>query len=214
MRVANRTGSHAWLRLVAIGAVVSVLAGGVTAGIKEAAAAELPPMPQPVRDVGFKWMGLKNGEDFTITLLAKTADTESWKTSDGCWWTRPTTSSFAPALTWSGCDFDDGRQTVRLEGEEWPLQVGKKWSYAMSGDNDAGYSWNEKHRCKVKRIERIKTRLGEYDTYKVVCSDRLRTRTWYVSPSLQTSVRYINNSYQWGRSVYDLIKVVKPKATP
>ena len=214
MGVRHRTTSHAWLHLFAIGAFVSVLAAYQTTGTQEAQAAEvtaqLPPMQKPERNVGFKWVSLKDGKEVVFTLVAKTADRESWQRSDGCSWTKPNTG-FAPAVKWSGCASNDGTSVVNLlEGNPWPLQVGKKWTYSLRGSNVVGYSWDDKRHCEVKGVARIKTKLGEHDTYKVVCTDPWQTRTWYMSPSLKAGVRYIKDHDTRGKTVYEFIRAVEP----
>ena len=181
----------------------------------EQAGPQLPPMQRPERNVGFKWVGLKNGKEVDLTLVAKTANTESWQMSDGCSWTRPNTDPFAPSVKWSGCANNDGTSVVKLlGGDPWPLQVGKKWTYSLRGSNVTGGSWDTNRECEVKGVARIKTKLGEHDTYKVVCTVPWGTRTWYMSPSLKTSVRYIYDHDRRGRTVYELIKTVEPKPTP
>ena len=214
MGAPHRTMSHAWLHLFAIGAVVCVLAAYQTTGAQAAqeaqVTAQLPPMQRPERNVGFKRVTLKDGKEVDTTLVAKTADTESWQRSDGCSWTRPTTG-FAPSVKWSGCASNDGTSIVKLvEGDPWPLQVGKEWTYSLRGSNVVGYSWDTKRECEVKEVARIKTKLGEHNTYKVVCTDRWNIRTWYMSPSLKTYVRYIKDHYEQGPTVHELIKTVEP----
>ncbi len=97
-----------------------------------------------------------------------------------------------------------------LGGDPWPLQVGKKWTYSLRGDNVVGYSWDDKRECEVKEVARIKTKLGKHDTYKVVCTDPWNIRTWYMSPSLKAGVRYIKDHDTRGKNVYEFIKTVEP----
>ena len=153
---------------------------------------ELAPMPKPEREIGYKWVGLKNGKPYWRTLVSETAETLAWETSEGCSFTNSGKTTFGlgdPWLKWSGCSpWADGTQTFSLDGEIWPLEVGKKWRYSLSGSNVRGDSWSAERTCEIPGTARIATGIGVHDTYKVVCKDPWNTGTYYMSPALETIV--------------------------
>ncbi len=148
--------------------------------------AKLPPMEQPAAwNTGRKVLMMEDGKEGSETLVAIDGGMLTFEKHNGCRFSRDQ-SLFTPSLNWSKCSpFDDGTQTYKLKGDIWPLVAGKKWKYQRSGLNKAGITWNHGTTCKVdKKIYRVKTDYGEWDTSKVKCSDKSTDRTWYMSPEI------------------------------
>lgn len=167
----------------------TALAGCATTSIPSTPVATLPPMSEPERGVGYKEHGRLNGKDVVTTLVSETATERYWSRTDGCS-TRSLRSGFAPSLAWSGCPGSaDGTQTATLKGDVWPLRLGKRWSYAFNGADANGNRWSGDRSCTVEGA-RIRTALGELDTYKVSCRDPWSTYSYFVSPQVGTTVYY------------------------
>jgi len=164
---------------------------------------QLPPADEPAaRTVGSIWKGLKDGQPYTATLVSETDSTESYEDSAGCTWTRHKGWFIAPATEWANCEGNTGSATVDLNGSIFPLTVGKSWSYDVDGGD-----WQTARDCEVEDAVRVKTGLGEHDTFKWVCTDKWNTRTRYYSPALQTNVhteRHRRHKAQFIR--YEFIK--------
>jgi hypothetical protein len=177
----------------------------------------LAPMPQADRPVGYKVVRLRDGREEVATLVAKTAETETWADTTGCRIVLPRTG-FAPALEISNCEGFTGTQTVTLtSGTPYPLMLGSKWVYAFTGTSSRGDRWTGERRCDVGATVRVKANGGEHDTYRVVCDETAGntriTRTYYVSPELQTYVfqeRYRVRNWQGApppdRSTWEFVK--------
>lgn len=171
-----------------LGLVPLILAGCVSAPVEETdVTTALPPMSQPAVGVGHTWKGLRNGKPQTYTIVADRGDAWDWEASSGCKFT-VSKSGFAPGMKWSNCTGVDGQQTSALNGEIWPLQVGKTWSFDFQGSNVKGSSWEGTRTCEVVTTVNIQTALGPTDTYKVVCRDQWNERTYYVSPQMKEFV--------------------------
>ena len=136
----------------------------------------------PDRGVGSVWRALKDGEPYAVTTTNVTDASETLEDSDGCTWTRPK-EFYAPSTEWANCGGRDGTASVSLSGEIFPLQVGKSWSYDVDGGN-----WRTARDCEVEDAARVRTVIGENETFKIVCTDKWNTRTRYYAPKLGTSV--------------------------
>ena len=176
------------LRELVLSMIGAGLVGCAATSIPSTPVASLPPMSQPERPVGYKEHGRLNGKDVVSTLVSQTATERYWNRDDGCS-TRSLRSGFAPSLAWSGCGSADGTNTATLKGEVWPLTVGKKWSYVFSGADANGNRWSGDRSCAVEGA-RIRTALGELDTYKVSCRDPWSTYSYFVSPELGATVYF------------------------
>jgi hypothetical protein len=183
---------------------LSVVVGCAT--VKELeVSAPLAPMPQPQLRPGYTEVTLYNGKEMTSTLVSEDANSRSWKRSDGCQATTPKTG-FGPAYRWENCNGSTGTATAKLEGEIWPLAVGKTWSYTYSGSNARGASWSGTRSCSVRGTARIATPAGEEDTFKVACRDHDSTHTYYVSPARKATVRYEQYRQDGWRVTSELIR--------
>jgi len=151
----------------------------------------LSPMPKPAYTVGYKWHYIKDDKEEGVWVVTATGNgTISW-TSSHCNWIKAD-RGFAPSRKWDCKDDSSGTQRARFKGGNiWPLRVGNKFSYSVKGRyTRGGKSWSGVRQCKVKEQVRIETVSGEYDTYKVVCEDKGKTHTWWLSPELKAVVRY------------------------
>jgi hypothetical protein len=177
-------------------AMAAVLGTGCASGppIKEeTVSGPVPPLARPERAVGYKVVNVRDGgKEESSTLVEQTADTQTWQDSLGC---RAVVLriGFAPASEFANCEGSTGTQVVKLlNGSPYPLGTGGKWAYSYSGRNTRGNEWSGRRECEVKGPARVKTAIGEHDTYKVVCEDRQAdqnvVRTYYVSPALQQTV--------------------------
>ena len=178
--------------LLAVGAAVMTGCASAPPLKEEAVASSLAPIPRPERAVGFKNVQLRDGKEMVSTLVAQTADTQTWSDSLGCQ-AVVSRSGFAPALEFTNCDGSTGRQTIKLvRGAPYPITLNSKWTYSFSGTNTTGGRWEGQRDCEVKGTARLKTAMGDQDTYKVVCEDIARDwktiNTYYVSPALQNTV--------------------------
>lgn len=150
---------------------------------------ELAPMPKPERPVGYTGHGIVDGKEEVVwTITGKGNGTVSWKDNHGFTYTN--SGPLTLSTEWRNSDGGSGTQEAKLKGEIWPLTVGKKWQWKYKGKNDKGDSWSGVRKCKVKKQVRIKTAFGEYDTYKLVCTDASATRTWWMSPDHGGPVRW------------------------
>lgn len=142
--------------------------------------------------VGSTWLGLRNGEEHTSAIIAKAGGEVTIENSRGCSYTRDQ-NIFAPSTSFANCNGNTGTQTIsQVEGEIWPLKLGKSQSWSLTGKNRAGDNWETTRRCEVESVERVSVPAGEFDTYKVVCRDSWRTRTWYYAPSANSTVLFVN----------------------
>lgn len=163
---------------------------------------QLAPAEQATeRNVGSVWRALKDGEPYATTLISTTDSSETYEDTDGCTWTRPK-GFYSPSTAWSNCGGNDGTAIVTLSGKIFPLQVGNSWSYDVDGGN-----WQTARNCEVVDTARVRTGLGESDTFKIVCSDKWNTRTRYYAPKLGTSVFLDHNRRTKAQHIrYEFIK--------
>ena len=165
----------------------------------------LAPMPQPQLQVGYAEVILFNGKEMTSTLVAEDATSRSWSRSDGCSATTPKTG-FGPAFSWANCNGSTGTGNAKLEGDIWPLEVGKSWTYTYSGANARGATWSGTRSCTVKTTVRIPTPAGDEDAFKIACRDHDSAHTYYVSPARKATVRYEQSRRDGWRVTAELIR--------
>lgn len=174
------------LSVIIAGALL--LAGNARAELQVLATGiNLPAAPQAApRAAGFVWKAVKDGAaPYESTLLSVSAGQQTWRNSDGCKWTRDD-RLMSPSTRWDDCDGRSGKASVSYEGgETWPMKVGNTWSYDMDGGE-----WRTDRDCEVEETARVRIVAGEFDTFKVVCTDRWNTRTWYYAPALGYSVHF------------------------
>ena len=110
----------------------------------------LPPMQQPAeRQVGDRWVQLKNGADTIETrLVSETYATHIFGNTDDCTVTRRKGTRFTPYVSWI-CPSGSGTNTVTKNGNPWPLEVGKEWGYDVNGKAGDGAQWSYELECEV-----------------------------------------------------------------
>lgn len=159
--------------------------------------APLPAVEKPYPfQVGYKRETKRqDGRANFITVIEVTADTVTWQSDGGCTHTRPH-DNFAPSIKWTGCTTNGTHEYELIEGQPYPIKVGNAWRYKVSGQNDTGGKWDTTRSCKVEGEAQVTVPMGTYDTFKVVCRDTWRVRTWYISPELGQSVFFSNSRPQ------------------
>lgn len=174
---------------------------------------QLAPMQKPNYQVGFKRTYREDGKTQTSdelleTIKVKGVPAYSWADSKGCKW-HTGTDLFSPSSWWESCEpWTDGTQTYKAKGEAWPLKVGHEWKYRVKG-SDANESWQTTRKCSVKEAVRVRTSMGEFDTFKVLCDDSWNRRTWYMSPELNAFVYFTRQKKRSPRttSTSELVKL-------
>ena len=172
-------------------AVAAVMVCQQTATAEAGAAkSELPPAEAPVYRVGQKETWRWKDRAATYEVVSVDGDNVSWKGSDGCDWISP--HEFGPMLKWnSGCWGSGGTQTIKSrEGNIFPLQVGSTMRWKIKGKNDRGFRWSRTRKCNVKGTANVTVPAGNFDTYRVVCTDSRSRWEWHFSPELGANVTY------------------------
>lgn len=152
--------------------------------------ATLEPAQEPApRNVGFARVWLVDGkEERRHEIIARTSNTTTWRRGE-CTWTLQS-FGFYPPFEWKNCEEGaSGQQTIELVTEPaYPLSVGKKWRYESKGSDDQGNAWENFRACEVKGTARVTAPIGTHDTYKIICDEKWRIRTYYFAPDLDTSI--------------------------
>lgn len=180
------------IRYFILGAAALLLAG--CAGdptIDREAAVSLEPMAKPASlPAEMKWSGMGAGHD---KLVSSEGGVVTWTQVEGkeagCVWVDD--GWFGPSTNWKGCAGADGTQEIVKSGDIWPLEIGKTESYEVKGQ-DGTDSWQTTQTCTVKAAVLVTVGEKQLPAYEVVCDDSWRTRTYYVSPDLQQTVRFKN----------------------
>ena len=172
------------------------------------------PSPRPLA-VGDELHWLKDGKSHILTIDSRDEEnnTSTFTNSDGCSWTT-LTYQFAPSFSWNNCAGSSGTQKItKTKGTPWPLSVKTNFRYSFRGKrSDGGKPWTSTRKCKVTAQERVKVPAGEFDTYKVVCSEKWNTRIWWVSPELGHGVAFQRKHKTDSSRSYmnELVKIVNP----
>jgi len=169
----------------------------------------LSPMDGPGhRAIGWEWHYIDHsGEPGHMRKVSGTDTTATYYRTDGCVWTRPV-RGFAPAYSWSNCP-SSGKSKVEFKGGDiWPLRVGNKFTYKLTGSSSILGSWNGERACEVKYMVRIKIVSGQYDTFKVVCEERWGTRSWWLAPEVGTAVAYRQKTFLDDLVLEEMTKIV------
>ncbi len=118
---------------------------------------------------------------------------------------------FAPDLAWRNCSWGSGSHTITAsKGQALPLKVGSKFQYSFKGKNDTGGAWESTRKCKVKKKYEVSVPMGDFDTFMLVCKDKWRTRTWWVSPEQQFWIAVKNAKNSGGSKTYEVLSVTRP----
>lgn len=180
---------HRILLLAGCGLLLAACAGDPS--VNREAVVELEPMEKPMAPpTDLAWTGTGGGVD---KLVSNDEGRLSWvRSSDGvetCAWTND--GWFSPSWEWRGCNSTagDGHQEFTKEGDIWPLQVGSKEVYEVTGKSEK-YTWEYKQTCEVKNAVLLTVVDKQLPSYEVVCSDKYGVKTWYVSPELGQVLRH------------------------
>ncbi len=175
----------------------------------------LGPVDRPTDEVvGLEWHAVRDGEPYVDTTVAVDGETVTSEDSNGCKYTN-LQFAFAPSLEWENCNGKSGTQTItKTKGSPWPMQLKNKFSYNFKGKYKGGDSWKGRRTCKVKEQVRVSVPAGEFDTYKIVCTDPWNTRTWWFAPGVNggTTVAYKrHHKYDSTKNTrMEMTKVVSP----
>jgi len=102
----------------------------------------------------------------------------------------------------------DGSQEVAdVEGELFPLEVGKTMRMRVTGSGTRfPEGWEVARTCEVVAEERVTVPAGTYDMFKIVCRQGKRTYTWYYAPEIAHPVFYLNRHADLGGSPQQLVR--------
>lgn len=182
--------------LILFGVLLAALAG-CSSVEEKAVSSALEPMARPAElQAGTIFEVTRDGEPLTFKVTMAEGELYRQESSDGCTWTDD--GWFMPSTAYANCDGETGTQKVELNGSPWPLQVGNTFSYKASGSNSKGNSWQTVRKCSVTETVGVTVPAGDFDTFKVVCSDDWRTRTYYVSPRVGTPILITNRHRERG----------------
>ena len=170
------------------------------------------PSPLPIVS-GTEKHYLKDGKEYIVYYDSVDAETVKGRDSGGCSWTSMT-FALAPSLAWNNCNGSSGTQKItKTKGSPWPLTAKTKFRYSFRGKrSDGGKPWTSTRKCKVTAQERVKVPAGEFDTYKLECTDSWNKRTLWISPELGTSVVSVrkHNTDNSRSYMNELVKIVNP----
>ena len=179
--------------VVLVGVILAGCQSATTSTSETPVTSSLAPMERPpLNEVASTVVWLINGtNEKTSELVTKTDESTSWKDDNGCTYTIPRTG-FAPVTKFENCEGTTGSQEVELvSGSPWPLSIGNTWSYDVKGNSAQGNTWKGTRRCTAEEETRVTVPMGTYDTFKVVCRDPWRIRTYYVSPEIGQAVIFV-----------------------
>jgi hypothetical protein len=201
------------LKSVCISVVaVSLLGACQTTKIEtKPVSAALAPMEHTEFAVGTTWTWRKaDGSVGVDTKIAADEASATYEDDKGCSWILPR-EPFAPAAQWNNCGrHASGTQTATLDGEIWPLEVGKSWSYPLTGSNSKGDNWEGVRKCNVAGEAQVTVPAGTFDTFHVICSDEWNENQFYMSPDLKTNVLFQRRSFKRGVEIYQELEAFTP----
>ena len=149
----------------------------------------LKPMAKPAFKAGDTKVWLREGREVMEMVMDADAKTVSYATAIGCRFTR-SHEEFSPNLTWEACSNKNGGQKVTLiDGKIWPLEIGRKFVYDVTGGNDGGRNWKVRMDCTVHEQARVEVPAGEFDTFHIICETKYTHRGFYLAPKLGTVVK-------------------------
>ena len=168
------------------------------ADVKPVSAA-LAPMPKPALPLGTvtTWRDHR-GFEFSQTIVASDEATITLERNRSCTQTISRHAHFIggarQSLKWTNCgrkQNQSGTASIKMiEGEIWPLKVGRKWRTEYKGSNNAGRSFSYKTDCEAKEQVRVSVPAGSFDTYHIFCETSVTKMDMYISPVLKTNVLY------------------------
>lgn len=180
--------------------ILTTISFSVVAEFKELGKLKtLDPAQKPSQhNVGDTFKALRNGTNYEASVISVSADKTEWKDNTGCI-EHQLTNGFAIPVKWTNCSYGTGTGSTKLKSDPWPLSKGKKWKSVSQG---AG--WSTTRSCKVAGAVKVSTSLGEFDTYKVQCSDSwnklisyIDSKTGYAVYQTHTNSHFkINNKFE------------------
>lgn len=150
----------------------------------------LDPMAEPRRTIGDTEVWRTRTGTLTHTLVAMDGATTSHEVAENsCTYSRPK-GGLLPWTQWSNCrGMLDGSQTVTMiEGQIWPLDIGRTWRYRRAGSDEGGNEWDETALCKVLSQRRSNVGAGTYHTYRTICRSKTERIELYVAPTIGRNV--------------------------
>ena len=202
-------------KMIATGLTILLMACQTTVEEK-ASTIELAPAEPVILAKGemVKLKYLKGEDEVVVTVTGEGNNIHKWMDSDGCYGESLALEEFAPSLNWNKCGTDKNWHTgtakiENKEGELWPLQVGNKASYHILYEGHTGHSNKKVRKCEVESTANISVIDKNYDTYKIVCTDKRNIRTFYYAPSVENVVLRIKYLKKKGTSeVAKLLEVL------
>lgn len=179
------------MRMISLGALMG-MAGLVLAGCAQEVktvpvSAELGPADARRFNVGDQWVYVVNGKPETSTITGVDGDVFSGKNqTTGCEF-QFIFAAYAPTPNWKDCGGSSGTQQISRTGSIFPMTVGATESWAVSGSDTKGDTWETTRSCEVKGTARVTVPAGSFDTYHVMCQDDWRIREWWFAPELGIS---------------------------
>ena len=178
---------------------------------KAPAKAQLAPAESRNYSVGDKWIWQKSdGSQQTNEIVGLAGPVATIQTSSGCSY-KVHLGGFSPGLSWKNCSSSDGQHSVQRTGNIFPLELGKTERWKYNGQNTKGDTWSGVRKCVVKEAMNITVPAGNFDTYRVSCSEASARREYYFSPELKTTVAYIRTplgSSSMSRQHNELVRFV------
>ena len=156
----------------------------------------LEPMAKPAFKAGATKVWRRAGQDMMEMVMEAGAQTVSYARADGCRFTR-SHEEFSQSLTWEACNNTSGQQKVTLtDGKIWPLKVGRKFNYDVTGGNTGGRNWQVAMDCVVQEQAGVEVPAGEFDTFHIICDTERRRRGYYMAPKLGTVVKTYRKEFR------------------
>ncbi len=159
----------------------------------------MEPMQVPkMAKAGKKITWYRKGEESVTEVTKIDEGSITLLNSAGCQWTNSVVPNnlhnLSPSLAWENCSGgSSGHAKVTIDGELFPVELGKTVVYTVKGTSTAGNwtgDWSDRRVCKVSDQMHIQTLSGEYDTWKIECKDKWNKRTFYISPELGHPVAF------------------------
>lgn len=178
-------------RALLISAALAASLAACGSGIETTpAAAGLAPGEIRILEVGDEFVVQDEaGARRTSRVTAVNGTLYTVESSNGCTYTAHM-DGFGPSTEYSNCGGSTGTQQMTRTGAIFPLVVGNRESWQVTGSDTQGNSWQQTRDCAVVDTARLTLPAGTYDTYRVRCEDQRNVRTFYYSPELQLVVAH------------------------
>ena len=205
---------HSMMRPYMTGLLLAVLALSVgfgSAAAETAGKAELPAGEWRTFKVGDKWVWQnQDGREYTREIVALEGNVATIATEGGKCRVKARLDGYARPLAWENCSWGAwGRQSLKRNGNMFPLRVGNTESWDYEGGNGSR-TWSGTRHCEVKEAVRITVPAGSFDTWYVLCTERGWARIqFYFAPVLGTTVAINRTQLARGRSSHlELVRFI------